>query len=498
MALWQNIPFFCIIFCLLSAAITSVLKGNRAKYFCMIVVMLVIAASGVLCYHMVNFDGAYTYMMGHFPAPWGNEIRVGILEAVMATVFSSIMLLCLMGGDHRMDEHVGKTRKNLYYVIVELLTAALLAQVYTNDLFTAYVFLEIMTIAGGALIASRTKGHTLVAATRYMIMNLIGSGLFLLGITLLYDLTGHLLMSDIQRVVLEIHQSGAYQQPLTVVIVLLTVGLSIKSALFPFHTWVPDAYSYSTPSTSAIMSSLVSKGYMFLLIKIYYRTIGLEVIRDSNILIVVIAFGLIAMILGSIDAIKEKDIRRMVAFSSVAQTGYIFMGIGMGTEYGMAAAIFHICSHSLIKAMLYLSTGQLTMASSEYKTFRQLRGAGIRNPLAGVAFVTGAFSIVGIPFLSGFISKLLFAQAAMDMHTGVMLVIMATLTISTLLNTLYFLRTVITIYRPAVSAKIEKQKLQNAWMFNVAMAVMVAFNVILGVMAQPVISAITKGLTFFG
>ena len=152
-----------------------------------------------------------------------------------------------------------------------------MAQVYTNDAFTAYVVVEIMTISACSLIDARTKGRTLVAATRYMIMNLLGAVLFLLGIILLYDLTGHLLMSNMKEAVAELHATGEYTLPLTVVVALISIGLSIKSALFPFHTWVPDAYGYTTPASSAILSSLVSKGYIFLLIKIMYRVIGLDV-----------------------------------------------------------------------------------------------------------------------------------------------------------------------------------------------------------------------------
>lgn len=175
-----------------------------------------------------------------------------------------------------------------------------MAQVYTNDIFTAYVFLEIMTIAACSLITARTKGRTLVAATRYMILNLIGSGLFLLGIILLYDLTGHLLMSNIQQAVAALHQTGEYTLPLTVVVALMTIGLSIKSALFPFHSWVPDAYSYSTPTSAAVLSSLVSKGYIFLLIKIMYRAIGLETIASTRIDDVLFVFGLVGMVMGSL------------------------------------------------------------------------------------------------------------------------------------------------------------------------------------------------------
>ena len=123
------------------------------------------------------------------------------------------------------------------------------------------------------------------------------------------------------------------------------MGLAIKSALFPFHSWLPDAYGYSTVSSAAILSSLVSKGYIFLLFKIIYRVIGFEVFHDSKIVDVLFIFGLLGMVFGSLSAIKENDIRRMIAFSSVAQVGYIYMGIGMGTQAGMIASVFHVISH---------------------------------------------------------------------------------------------------------------------------------------------------------
>lgn len=219
---------------------------------------------------------------------------------------------------------------------------------------------------------------------------------------------------------------GEYTLPLTVVVALISIGLSIKSALFPFHTWVPDAYGYTTPASSAILSSLVSKGYIFLLIKIMYRVIGLDVIIATGIHNVLFIFGLVGMIMGSISAIRQNDIRRMIAFSSVAQIGYIYMGIGMGTEAGMLAAVFHIFSHAVCKAMLFLAAGGLADASGNSKHFRDLRGSGFRSPIAGVAFTVGALSMVGFPFLGGFISKLNFGTAAMELgDVKTMLVLVA-------------------------------------------------------------------------
>ena len=225
--LWHSIPYLCILLPLGSAAVTSVLKPRWARYWTMFALLVVTSLSGVISAIFASGAESYTYMMGHFPAPWGNEIRAGQLEAVTALFFSLIMLLSLLGGLKKIDEHIDQNKVSLYYVVLLLLTAALMAQVYTNDIFTAYVFLEIMTLAACALIAIRKRGRTLVAATRYMIMNLIGSGLFLLGIILLYDLTGHLLMSNMKEAVAALAKSGQYQVPLTVVVALISIGLPV-------------------------------------------------------------------------------------------------------------------------------------------------------------------------------------------------------------------------------------------------------------------------------
>lgn len=498
-ALWQSIPFVCIILPLGSAAMTSVLKSKQARHWTIFVLTLLTALSAALVVLMSNYGESYTYMMGHYPAPWGNEIRVGILEAITALFFNLIMLLSLLGGLKKVNEHILHDKQSLYYVVLLLLTAALMAQVFTNDLFTSYVFLEIMTLAACALISARTKGRTLVAATRYMLMNLLGSAMFLLGIILLYDLTGHLLMSNMKEEVAELVATGKYQMPLTVVVALFSIGLSIKSALFPFHTWVPDAYGYTTPTSSAILSSLVSKGYIFLLIKIMYRVIGLDVIASTGINDVLFIFAIVGMVMGSISAIRQTDIRRMIAFSSVAQIGYIYMGMGLGTDAGMMAAMFHIFSHSVCKSMLFLAAGGLADASGNSKQFRDLRGSGFRSPIAGVAFTIGALSMVGFPFLGGFSSKLNFAMAAMGTGSIRMILVLITLAISTWLNTIYFLKTVITLYRkPLEGASYPVEPGRRGFCFNASLIAFSAVNVALGLFSQGLIQAITTGLAMFG
>lgn len=498
----QNVPFFSIMLSMFSGIVSSILPGKAAKRLNTAVILIIGTASAWLLAWLMETGGSYTFMMGHFPAPWGNEIRAGVLEAGMALFFCMIMLLSMLGGRKKLFDEVEVTKHNIYYILTDLLLSSLLALVYTNDLFTAYVFVEINTISACGLIMIRQNGRTIEAAVRYMIMSLLGSGLLLMGICMLYDLTGHLLMSNIKESVAAIMAAGTYQIPLTITIGLVTVGLAIKSALFPFHAWLPDAYGYSTVSSAAMLSSLVSKGYIFLLIKIFYRVVGFEIICASKIPNVLFLFGLSGMIFGSISAIWEKDIRRMIAFSSVAQIGYIYMGFGLGTTEGMVASIFHILAHAATKSLLFVSAIGLTDVSAGSRNFFDLTGSAYRNKVAGVGFSVGAMSMVGIPLFSGFVSKLLFAEAAVVHPTHKMMPTLIVLAVSTILNAIYFLKTVVRIYVPE-NREVEAQKgyfqmkAGQQRLYTLTIILFILINLVLGMMSEPIIGIIESGLIHF-
>ncbi len=492
----QNFPCFSIILCLFAGILSSGLKDKAAMRVNTCLLGIVTLLSGATLLYTLQTGQSFVYVMGKFPAPWGNEIRAGVLEALTALFFCVIMLLSLLGGRHKLLEEVESGKTSLYYVLTDLLLSSLLALVYTNDMFTAYVFVEINTISACGLIMIRQNGRTIEAAVRYMIMSLLGSGLLLLGLCMLYDLTGHLLMSNMKESVARLAATGQYEIPLIVAIVLISVGICIKSALFPFHAWLPDAYGYSTVSSAAILSSLVSKGYIFLLIKIIYRVIGFDIYGDTRIIDVLFAFGLMGMIFGSLSAIKENDVRRMIAYSSVAQIGYIYMGFGMGTEAGMTASVFHILSHAATKSLLFIAAIGLTDVSGGSRKFIYLTGAGYRNKWAGAAFTVGSLSMVGMPLFSGFISKLLFAQAAVQNHVK-MLPALIVLGVSTILNAIYFMKTVIRIYTPVGYSAYPSITFVKMRVYAVTLVAFILLNVILGISSQPVVDMIRQGLAMF-
>ena len=495
MRLVQNFPFACILLTLICAVVSSVLTGRAARKLTGALIAAVTAMTACVLADALRTGESYVYLMGHYPAPWGNEIRAGALEALVMLVFCFVLLFAFLGGVRRSEAELEKSKYNIFCILVDLALLSLLALVYTNDLFTAYVFIEINTIAAAGLIMSRQNGHALVGGVRYLIMNLLGSSLFLVGVVLLYTISGHLLMANIRESVASLAASGAYHVPLAVVIGLISVGLAMKCALFPFDTWLPAAYGNSTPMASAILSSLVSKGYIFLLIKIYVRVIGLDVVSQLGIFDVLFIYGALGMVIGSVNAVRAKTGRMMVAYSSVAQIGYIFAAIGLGTPAGLICALWHMMAHALTKAMLFVANDALNAASGGTNLRADLRGAFYRSPLAATAFTLGGVNLVGIPLLSVFITKLTMAQAAIDVGGRRTVIALIALAISTLLNAQYFLGTSASFFSPR--ERTQEQRVAPGLLVSVSLIGFIAANLLLGFLSGNVLAVLGDGLAKF-
>lgn len=490
-----NIPFFTIMISMLAGIITLAMKGRHAEKVALTTMALVAGMSFYLLFSLMPDGVAFTYMMGHYPAPWGNELRAGFFEAIMAVTFTLVIMLSLIAGRRSVFRDIPEKRQGIYYLMVNLLLSSLLVLIYTNDIFTAYVFVEINTIAACSIIVAKDTGETVTATIRYLVMSMLGSGLFLIAISLLYDLTGHLLMPNIMESVQILVAEASYTLPLSVIVLLVCVGLAIKSALYPFHTWLPAAHGSATSASSGILSGVVLKGYIVLLLKFFYRVIGLETIRRLGVADILFVFGLIGMIMGSVHAIREKNIKRMIAYSSVAQIGYIYMGIGLSTFTGIVAAAFHILAHAFTKPMLFSATDGLMIVSNHSKNIADLKGAGYRNILAGVAFTVGTLSMIGIPFFSGFVSKVYFASASIDNPEKMVLTLLV-LALSTVLNALYYFPVLVTIY--TYQGELDHHL---AWYcsntYKVTMILFIAANVFLGVSYIPVVRLLETGLSVF-
>ena len=503
MSIIWNFPLFTVVLSLFSGVLCMMLPARSARnYTIAYESVLIVMVSCVLGY-VINTGKAFTYPMGEFPAPWGNEIRAGVLEALIALLFLIVLMCSILAGYHFLCKDIDESKQNLYFSLLNLMTAALMAMAWTNDIFTGYVFLEILTLTSCGILIVREIGRTTLAAVRYMIMNLVGSGLFLLGVVLLYDISGHLLMVPMRESLASVAADPSSIPALSLSIGILTIGLGIKSGMFPFHFWMPDTYGWATPTSGSVLSSLVSKAYLFLLFKIYIRTIGVDVLRQTPILKILFILGICGMVIGSVSAMRASTINQMVAFSSAAQIGYIYMGIGLGTFAGFNAALFQIFAHAATKSLLFLTTPYLAEVSGDSLKFHELQGSGRRDTLAGFFFTVGSLSMIGIPIFAGFASKLIFGQAAiMTTQPYKILLVMIALAVSSLLNALYFIRTLIRIYSD--SGDTSKPSPKQAIRFDrgragyiLAGIILTTGNIFLGMFSWVISDMIYRGLGMF-
>lgn len=490
----HNIPFFSIFLAMFCGIITPLIKNGKTAYKVHALMVLIVAIMSAILLVNVTITGeSFTFMMGHFPAPWGNELRAGPLEAMMALIFSVVMLLTTTGGQEFIFHDIVPEKQSFYFIMLNALFGSMLALAYTNDIFTAYVFIEILTIASCALIMAKGTAQAMVGTTHYLVISLLGSGTILLGISILYSITGHLLFPQMKEAIVELVATGQYTFPLLVVTGFVFIGLAIKSALFPFHSMLPGAYQAAVPTSSGVLSGLVLKSYIFLAIKLIYSVFSVDVMLQLKIIDILFVFGLAGMVMGSVYAMRETRMKRMLAYSSVAQIGYIYMGIGMSTRIAMVAACFHILAHAVTKSMLFLCCGQMVQDSGGKEQIYYLRGAARRNPLAGIGFTVGALSMVGVPLFVGFISKLYFATASVY-SPGKMAAVLIVLGISMILNAMYFLPSVIAIWTPVKTEGEEQTRVSVSPAFGVCIILFVLINIALGVYYRPFIEVIERGI----
>ncbi len=404
------------------------------------VVLLAVWVLTLLVLWHVRVEGPMTYRFGNYEAFLGIELYIDLFAVLFVFFILSLIMVIYVYSTGDATEGVAEKEYGRYYILLFILLFAMLGIIYTNDLFNTYVFMEILSITTVSIISIKRKKENYTASFRYVMLNEIGSLSYLFGVALLYMVTGY---TNIGLVAESIGQHWtAYPANATTAIGFMVVGVGIKSAVFPFHVWLPDAHSTAPSSSSAILSAIVVKVYILIMIKVLFRVFGLsvlDVIPVSTLLIAVAATG---MIMGSMFAMAQTDIKRMLGYSSVAQVGYIVMGIGLISVLGLQAALFHVVSHALMKAALFLSVGAI-IYKKKIRKVSEFNGMGFEMPVAMVVFTIAALGMIGVPMTTGFISKLNLGLAALD---GGQEVLVFVLIVSGFLNALYYLPIIINAF----------------------------------------------------
>ena len=383
--------------------------------------------------------GVTSYELGGWVAPWGIEYRVDVLSAFVLLFVSGIAAIVMSYAPRSLAAEIRRDRHHLFCALYLLCLTGLLGIVITGDLFNLFVFLEISALSSYALIALGKKKRALTAAFQYLVLGTVGATFILIGVGLMYMMTGTLNMADMAtRLPLEDGLRTAI-----VAFAFLSVGISIKMALFPLHLWLPSAYAYAPSVATAFLAATATKVSVYILLRIVFTVFGIhfsfEVMPLDTILLPMAIAGIVV---ASTVAIFQHDIKRMLAYSSVAQIGYMALGISFASVTGLTAGIVHMFNHALMKGGLFLAMGCVALKVGSVE-IEDLRGVGRRMPFTMAAWVVGGLGLIGVPVTVGFISKWYVVTAALEKGWWVVAVLVL---LSSLLALVYVWRVVEVAY----------------------------------------------------
>lgn len=418
----DHLPILQVVIPLLGAPLCLLLRGAWATWLFALLVCLLTAVVSLTLLWQVQADGVISYALGGWQAPWGIEYRIDLLSAFVLMILSSVSLVVLVGGRLSMVTEVEASRQPYFWSLYMLCLAGLLGIVATGDTFNVFVFLEISSLASYALIAIGRDRRALWSAYQYLIMGTIGATFILISIGLMYMMTGTLNMADLASRLPAVEDS----RTIFAAYAFFVVGVCLKLALFPLHLWLPNAYSYAPSIVTAFLAASATKVAVYLLIRFSFSVFGMEfslsVVPLQNIFLVL---GFAGVFVASAVAFFQANLKRMLAYSSVAQIGYMIVGFSLGNVSGIAASLIHLFNHALMKGALFMALAAvaLRLGGTELK---QLAGLRYRMPWTSAAIVVGGLSLVGVPLTAGFVSKWYLVSAAVeDARLAIALLIVA-------------------------------------------------------------------------
>ena len=405
-----HLPALQIVVPLLSAPLCMLLARRRLAYALSLVVCWTAFAISIMLLGQVLEGGVISYRLGGWAPPWGIEYRVDLVNAYVLLIVAAIGALVITYASPSVAREIGAGRETLFYTAYLLCLAGLLGVTITGDAFYIFVFLEISSLSSYILISIGKDRRALTASFQYLIFGTIGATFFLIGVGLIYQATGSLNIADMANRVGPLGESRTVQAAFA----FMAVGLAIKAAVFPLHFWLPNAYAYAPSVVTAFLAATATKVSIYVLIRTYFNLFGpefsFEVMTLGPVLMVL---SIAAMLIGSTIAIFQDDVKRSLAYSSVAQIGYMVLGISFATVLGVPGGMLHLFNHALIKAALFLALGCLFWRTGSV-SIEAMRGLGKRMPWTMAAIVAGGLSLIGVPLTVGFISKWYLLLAAID------------------------------------------------------------------------------------
>lgn len=432
-------PVLQIVLPLMSAPLCIILRSAAVAWgIAMVVTWGALAASIALLLHVVDY-GTISYAIGNWPPPWGIEYRIDLLSAFVLVTVSAVGALSMLFARRSVAAEVASDRIYLFYAMYLLCFTGLMGIPITGDAFNLFVFLEISSLSSYVLISLGRDRRALTAAFRYLIMGTLGATFYIIGVGLMYMMTGTLNIADLAARIPELIEVRTIQ----VALAFLTVGISLKLASFPLHFWLPNAYAYAPTVVTIFLAATATKVAVYVLVRVVYTIFGGPVVfAETPINQILVVLGITSMVAGALSAIWQTNVKRLLAFSSISQIGYMVLGIGLASTAGLAGTIVHIFNHAMIKAMLFMAIGCVVYRVGSAQ-LHDIRGFAKRMPITAACVVVGGLSLVGAPLTLGFVTKWLLLQGALAKGWWW---IAAMIVISSLLALVYVWRIISTAY----------------------------------------------------
>lgn len=461
----EHLPILQVVVPLIGAVLCALIRQRHACLALMVGVSVVTAAIAIALMAQVLDGGMISYAIGGFAPPLGIEYRVDIANAFMLVLVALVGALVAIYAPRSLMAEIAPERIGWYCAIYLVCLAGLLGMTVTGDAFNAFVFMEISSLSMYTLIALGQDRRALFAAFQYLVIGTIGATFYVIGVGFLFVMTGTLNFNDMAGLLGEVEN----QRPVIAGLAFITLGLGLKFAMFPLHFWLPNAYAYAPTAATAFIASTATKVALYLLMRYWFSVLGVDfVAMMTPAAPLLMTVAVLAMILCSLSAIWQINVKRMLAFSSVAQVGYILLGIALMSQVGLTGAISHIFNHALIKCCLFLAIGCAFYATGATKV-AELAGMGRAMPLTMGAFVIAGLGLIGVPGTAGFVSKWLLIQGAAEQGHWLLV---AAIVVSSVLAVLYVGRVVeVAWFRDPVltlARRPRPEMLAVTWMLAVA------------------------------
>ena len=410
MGLYEQLPALQVVLPMLGAVLAAVLRHDKIAYVVSLLVCWASPAISLLLLHEAVASGPISYAMGGWAPPFGIEYRVDEVNGFLLVLVSLMAALTISYAPRSIASEIPRSSRAWYYAMFLMCLCGLQGMAISGDAFNIFVFMEISSLSMYALIAMGRDRRALVAAFQYLILGTLGATFYVIGAGLLFTMTGTLNLYDIASEIDAIETSRAAQAALA----FIAVGIGLKLALFPLHLWLPNAYAFAPSVATAFLASTATKVAVYVLVRFMFSVYGVDaVLTDEAALNLVLMLAVIAMIAPSIVAVWQANVKRLLAYSSVAQIGYIILGIALMNASGLTGGLSHLFNHAIIKGALFLAIGCVVYSTGVTKV-RDMAGLGWTMPLTMGAFVIAGLGLIGVPGTAGFVSKWYLIQGAAE------------------------------------------------------------------------------------